>query len=467
MSDVSRSVSLAQSFARLRAAWTAQGGLSIDQRRDVLKTLRASLLGRSDAYVAAISADFRGRSRHETLLTEIAVVVSAIDHALPRIARWARASRIPLGLPIWPARASSVPQPRGVVGVVAPSNYPLQLALMPMISAISAGCRALIKPSEMTPRTAALIAQHLRETFDPTIVDVVCGDAEIAAQFVRLPFDALLFTGSHRVGAKVAAAAAQNMTPLILELGGKSPVVIDRDADFAKAAETIIAGKLMNAGQTCVAPDYVLVPRERHDDLVARLKQAAAKLYPDAASGDYSAMLSDDAIARLDAVAAQECTDNLLTGEIAAPRVMPKLLLSPSRDGAAMRDEIFGPLLPIVAYDTIDDAIAIVRDYPPPLVIYWFGEANARFDAMMARTMSGAVSLNETLLHAGVAALPFGGVGASGVGRYHGKAGFDAFSNERVVFSQSRFSLTRLLRPPYGKLADRILGRLLGGKTSR
>jgi acyl-CoA reductase-like NAD-dependent aldehyde dehydrogenase len=453
---------LARSYARLRDAWTTDGGLSIAQRCDVLRTLRASLRKRADDYVAAISADFRGRSKHETLLTEIAVVISAIDYTLPRIRRWARPSSIALGWPIWPARGGVIPQPRGVVGVVAPSNYPLQLALMPLVSAIAAGCRVLIKPSEMTPRTAQLIAQHIEETFDPSIVGVVCGDAEIAAQFVRLPFDALLFTGSHRTGAKVAAAAASNMTPLILELGGKSPVIIDRGADVAKAAKAIMAGKLMNAGQTCVAPDYVLVARENVDALVAELKAAAQKLYPDREARDYTAILSNAAIARLEALESPEQTVNLLDSDIVAPRYKPKLLLSPARDRAAMTEEVFGPLLSILAYETIDEAIEIVRSQPPALVIYWFGDTNARFDAMMAKTMSGAVSVNETVLHAGISALPFGGVGRSGIGRYHGKAGFDAFSNERVIFKQSRWSLTHLLRPPFGKRADRILRQLLG-----
>lgn len=455
------STPLAQAYDRLREAWTTSGGLSIAERCTVLTALRESLLKRADAYVDAISLDFRGRSKHETLLAEIAVVVSAIDYTLPRIKRWARPSSIALGWPIWPARASTIPQPRGVAGVVAPSNYPLQLALMPMISAISAGCRVLIKPSEMTPRTSDLLARHIAETFDPAIVSVVCGDAQLAAEFVKLPFDALLFTGSHRIGAKVAMAAAANMTPLILELGGKSPVVIDDDADLACAAEAVVAGKLMNAGQTCVAPDYVLVPQDRYRDLIAELKKAAIRLYPDREARDYTAMLSDAAIARLRDIASTTQAIDLLDSDIGAPRFAPQLLLSPEAAHPAMTEEMFGPLLSIVPYARLDDAIALIRNQPPPLVIYWFGATNANLDRLMSRTMSGAVSINETVLHAGISALPFGGVGSSGVGRYHGKAGFDAFSNERVVFSQSRYSVTRLMRPPFGKLADRALARML------
>lgn len=457
-----QNTALAEAFGKVRAAWTTDGALSIPARCGVLKALRASLLERSDDYVEAISADFRGRSKHETLLMEIAVVISAIDYTLPRIKRWARPSSIRLGWPIWPANAHTVPQPRGVVGVVAPSNYPLQLALMPLVSAISAGCRVVIKPSEVTARTAELIARHLAEVIDRSIVAVVCGDADVAAEFVRLPFDALLFTGSHRVGRKVAAAAAANLTPLILELGGKSPVIVDRDADLAEAAAAIVAGKMLNAGQTCVAPDYVLVPQESYYDLIREMQAAAERFYPDTEARDFSAMISDVAVQRMRGIAAQERTMDLLKGEIDAPRFKPKLLLCPAHDRVAMTEEIFGPLLSVVAYTTIDEAIDIVRSQPPALVIYWFGERNERFDAMAARTMSGAISVGETLLHAGVSALPFGGVGASGIGRYHGKAGFDAFSNERVVFEQSRWSVTRLLRPPFGRTADRILRRLLG-----
>lgn len=451
-------------FDGLRAAFLRDGGLTLEQRRDALQALRRSLIDHADAYVAAIDADFRGRSRHETLLTEVVVVLSAIDDTLPRLKRWAAAKKIRLGFPFWPAAGEIRPQPRGVAGIVAPSNYPLQLALMPLVGSLSAGCRTLLKPSELTPRTAELIASHLGKTFDPSVVAVVTGDAEVARAVTELPLDVLLFTGSSRVGAVVAQAAARQMTPVILELGGKSPVVIDRSADLDIAAQSIVAGKLINAGQTCVAPDYVLVPRESKDALIAALKRAAASLYPQPGNGDYSAIGSDRALSRQHDLEKDQRVIPLFDTAVAAPRHTPKVIDAPSPDSAVMQQEIFGPLLPVIAYDNIEEATAIIRGLPSALVIYWFGEVNDRLDALISRTQSGAVSINETVLYAGISALPFGGIGASGWGRYHGRAGFDSFSHERVLFRQPRWSVAKMMRPPYGKRADSILKLLLRNK---
>ena len=450
---------LEATYGLLREAWDRDGGVSIEGRRVTLRALRASLLRDAEDYVAAIAADFGGRSRHETLLTEIALLLQAIDHVLPRLARWSAPSRVRLSLPFWPARARIVRQPRGVVGVIGPSNYPLQLALMPAIGALAAGCRVLIKPSEMTPRTAALLRDSMLAAIDPGIVGVVLGGADVAAAMTRLPLDTLLFTGSQATGRKVMAAASDALTPVILELGGKSPVVVDEGADLKAAATSIIAGKLLNAGQTCIAPDYVLVPRQSFDPLVAALKQAAATLYPD--QRDYTAIASDAAFRRLRALEVGHRTMPLLTFPIEPPFYPPALVLSPPLDSAIMTEEVFGPLLPILSYDTLDDAMKVIAGRPDPLTLYWFGANRARLDTVMARISSGSVCVNETVIHAGVQALPFGGVGGSGMGRYHGKAGFDAFTHERAVFHQARFTLTKLMRPPFGKRAENILARLL------
>ena len=450
---------LVATHARLVAAWTRQGGLPIAARRTALKNLRRVLLRDADAFVAAVAADFGVRSRHETLLTEIVALVQAIDHALPRIKRWSAPSRVHLGLPFWPARGRIVRQPRGVVGVIGPGNYPVQLALMPLIGAIGAGCRVLVKPSEATPRTAAQIARSLADAIDGDVAGVALGGPDLAAAVARLPLAALLFTGSARVGRKVMAAAAAALTPVILELGGKSPVVIDEGADLAVAATSIIAGKLLNAGQTCIAPDYVLVPRARFDALVDALRTAAARLYPDAR--DYTAIPSEAAAERLRTLAEGHRTVPLFAGLVEPPLFPPALVLSPSLDSAIMAEEVFGPLLPVLAYDTLDEVVAVIRDRPEPLTIYWFGSDRARMASVLGRAASGAVSVDETVMHAAVPALPFGGVGASGMGRYHGKAGFDAFTHERPVFFQARWTLTKLLRPPFGARADSILARLL------
>ena len=446
-------------YNRLRTAWDVEGGLTIAARRDVLRALRASLLRNKDAYVESISADFGGRSRHETLLTEVALLLQAVDFAIPKIARWSATARVTFGLPFWPAHGRILRQPRGVVGVIGPSNYPLQLALMPIVAALAAGCRVLLKPSERTPHTAALIRDSLARAIDPAIVAVACGGPDASAAMTRLPLDALLFTGSRDVGREVLRAAAAAFTPVVLELGGKSPVVVDHDADLTAAATSIIAGKLLNAGQTCVAPDYVLVPRSRFDELVAALCNAAMRLYPNLS--DYSAILTDAGFARLKRLEAGHRTIPLLAGPVIPPRYSPALVLAPALDSAIMTDEIFGPLLPILAYDRLDEVVRIIRGRPDPLTLYWFGHDPARLDHVVSRTASGSVSVNETVIHAGVQALPFGGIGASGMGRYHGKAGFDAFSHERPVFHQARFTLTKLMRPPYGSRAENILKLLL------
>ena len=417
------------------------------------------LLRDAEAFVEAVAADFGVRSRHETLLTEIVTVLQAIDHALPRIKRWSASSRVPLGLPFWPARGRVICQPRGVVGVIGPSNYPVQLALMPLVGALGAGCRVLVKPSEATPRTAAQIARSLAAAMDEDVAGVVLGGPNVAAAMTRLPLDALLFTGSARVGRKVMAAAAETLTPVILELGGKSPVVVDEGADLTAAPTSIIPAKLLNAGQTCVAPDYVLVPRPRFEAMVTALREAAARLYPDVR--DYTAILPGTAAERLRALAEGHRTIPLLAGVVQPPRFPPALVVSPPLDSAIMNEEIFGPLLPVLAYDTLDEVVAVIRGRPDPLATYWFGSDRTRMAAVLGRTKSGAVSVNETVMHAGVPALPFGGVGASGMGRYHGKAGFDTFTHERPVFHQARWTLTKLLRPPFGARADNILARLL------
>jgi coniferyl-aldehyde dehydrogenase len=332
---------------------------------------------------------------------------------------------------------------------------------MPLIGALSSGCPTLIKPSELTPRTADEIAALAAAHLDPDDVGVVCGGPALGERLAALPFGVILFTGSSAVGAKVASAVAPHLTPLILELGGKSPAIVDPEANLARAAETIVAGKLFNGGQTCVAPDYVLTPADRYDATIVELRAAALRLYPDAERRDFTSLNSPRAHARLQALEAGLNIAPLF--DAAAPRYRPALALNPPLDHPIMREEIFGPLLPVIPYETIDDAIAIVRRLPDALALYWFGDRNARLQTVVERTRSGAVSINETLLQAGVSELPFGGVGLSGYGRYHGLAGFQAFSHERIVFEQSRFSATRLLRPPFGRRAERIISWLTGG----
>ena len=456
-----RPTSVEDGYETLKAAHKVSGSLTIADRMEILGTLRSSLLDRAEAYATAVSADFRYRSRHETLLTEISVVVSAIDLAIRKLPKWTRPERIGLTWPFWPAKAQIVRQPRGIAGIIGPSNYPVQLVLLPLVSAISAGCRAIVKPSERTPRTAELLETHISKAIDPTIVRVFAGDASVAARIARLPLDIILFTGSHPVGVEIAAAAATNLTPVVLELGGKSPAIVDRSADLNMAVPRIVSGKLLNAGQTCVAPDYVLVPAERMVEFVSLARDAAQKMHTGRETRDYSAILTDGAIARLQALEAGHQIEPLLPWPVAAPRYRPAMIINPTLDSEIMRTEIFGPLLPVLGYERLDEALRIVRNLPDPLAIYWFGDIAESFEKMTASTASGAISVNDTVIHAAIPQLPFGGIGQSGSGRYHGEAGFRTFSNERTVFVQSRLSLTSLLRPPFGKSADRILQGLL------
>lgn len=452
---------LTEAFERQREAFDREGGLPLDVRRAQLKALRALVKGKADAFAKAVCGDFGWRSPHETLIAEIGVLLAAIDYALPRLSKWAKPERVGVGWRFWPAKGVILKQPLGMVGVLSPWNYPVQLALMPVVAAVAAGCRALVKPSELTPATSALLTESIADAFAPEILAAVTGGSDVAAAMTRLPFDSLIFTGSGRVGRQVMAAAAENLTPVVLELGGKSPVIIDETADIDAAATAIVAGKLLNAGQTCIAPDYVLVPRRLRDTFVEACQAAARQLYPDPGGSDYTAIRGDGARERL--VRLQQGLDAipLFDRRLPPPKLTPVILRDPPARSAVMQEEIFGPILPVVSYDAPAEAIATVNARPKPLALYWFGRDQARLRPILERTLSGGVAVNETILHAAVEALPFGGVGASGFGAYHGRAGFDAFTHRRAVLLQGRWSGTKVLRPPYGALAGRLLKHLI------
>jgi coniferyl-aldehyde dehydrogenase len=452
---------LQTAFDRQRKAYASQGGLSLAQRRAELKRLRALVKDNAEAFALAVSQDFGGRSRHETLVAEIGVILAAVDHALPRLARWSKSEHVRLGWRYWPARGEVRKQPLGAVGVLAPWNYPVQLALMPVVGALAAGCRIILKPSELTPATSRLMADLAGAAFSPDVLTVITGGPDVAAALSRLPFDKLVFTGSGRVGREVLHAAADHHTPVLLELGGKSPAVVDRSADLDEAATAIMAGKLLNAGQTCVAPDYVLIHRDRRDDFVDACRRAATRLYPDPSSPDYSAINGEAARERLLRLCAGHRSEPLFGVDLPAPKLSPTLLMDPPPDSAVMREEIFGPVLPVLTFDSPEDAVARINSLPDALALYWFGRDPSALEAVIAQTRSGSVAVNETVLQAAVEALPFGGVGASGYGAYHGRAGFDAFTHRRAVFKQSRHSGTRYMRPPYGPMAERLFKFLL------
>jgi coniferyl-aldehyde dehydrogenase len=348
-----------------------------------------------------------------------------------------------------------------VVGIIAPWNYPVNLALCPLVAALAAGNRVMLKPSEHTQRTSELLATLLAELFPQEQVAVLLGGPEVGAAFTTLPFDHLFFTGSTAVGQRVMQAAAQNLTPVTLELGGKSPCVIAPDADLAQAAMRIATGKLFNAGQTCIAPDYVLAPRESVEAFISAYQAAVKKLYPTLqANLDYTSIATDRHYARLTAALsdAREAGARIVSidageADLAARRkIAPTLLIEPADDLNLMQEEIFGPILPVKGYDRLDDAIAYINARPRPLALYYFGASAEGRDRVLARTHSGGVTVNDALSHFVVEELPFGGVGASGMGFYHGEDGFLAFSHRKAVFLQGPVDGKRFLRPPYGKL---------------
>lgn len=440
------------------------------QRMDDLKRLGEAVRRHRDELVKAVSADFGRRSRHETLAADIMTTLDEVAYLRRKLRRWMRPERRGVNWAFLPARAEIRRQPLGVVGIVAPWNYPIQLALIPLADAIAAGNHALVKPSEHTPRTSALLARLLAEVFPPERVLVVQGDAAVGAAFTRLPFDHLVFTGSTTVGRAVMAAAAPNLVPLTLELGGKSPVLVAPDYPIEHAAERIAAGKCFNGGQTCVAPDYVLVPRARRDEFVRAWLASVRRRYPTLASNpDYTAVANARQAARLrewldDARArGVSVVQHRPEGDPPPPGVElipPTLLLDPPDDARVMQDEIFGPLLPIKSYDSHDEAIAYIQSRDRPLAFYPFDRDRARLRRTLDAVVAGGVCVNDTLIHFGQHDLPVGGVGPSGMGQYHGEAGFLAFSKPMPVLYQSRLNGMFVFDPPYRKLADFVV-RLL------
>jgi coniferyl-aldehyde dehydrogenase len=443
---------------RLRAAWQARKP-DAAQRHDDLQRLRQALASRLDAMAAAISADFGHRSTDESRIADGMTVLNDIDHLRRHLRGWMKPRRVGVGWRFLPARAQVRPMPLGVVGVIAPWNYPVNLALVPLATAIAAGNHVYLKPSEHTPRSSGFLRELLAEVFPADRVAVATGGAEVGAAFAALPFDHLVFTGSTAVGRKVMAAAARNLTPLTLELGGKSPAIVCDDYPIEQAAARLATGKWFNAGQTCIAPDYVLVPERKRDALVQALRDEVRSRYGAAFdnAGDYTRIVNDGQYARLQGYlddAHRRGIETLVLAGAADPAqrlLPPTLLLDPGDDAAVMQEEIFGPILPIKGYRTLDEAIDYVNGHERPLALYPFSRDHATVERILRDLPAGGVSVNDTLFHFAIPGLPFGGVGASGMGAYHGRAGFDAMSKQLPVLWQTRRSGGDLLKPPYRK----------------
>lgn len=461
-----------EAFDRLRAGYRAETSPNYEVRIDRLHRLRTILKRQQNAIIAAIRNDFGTRSPHETRMGEILAVLSQIKYIEENLKAWMKSEPRKVALNFMPASARVVVQPLGVVGIIAPWNYPVQLALGPLAIALAAGNRVLIKPSEYTPATSELMQRMVREIYDNSVADVVTGAADVGEAFSRLPFDHLLFTGSTALGRVVMKAAAANLTPVTLELGGKSPAIVHPSFPLEKAAERIAYGKTFNAGQTCIAPDYVLVHESQADALAQAIRGHIARFYPKlGGNADYSSIVSDRHYQRLEHLvkdaesrgATKLSVDPDRESRSAKERKFPPtLLLHVNDEMAVMQDEIFGPILPIVTFKELEDAIAFVNDRPRPLALYYFDHEETRQRLVLRNTVSGGAAVNECLLHQVQEDLPFGGVGPSGMGAYHGREGFNTFSHRKAVFQQSRFNAAKFLLPPYGERIDKILKMLLG-----
>ena len=453
-----------------RVAFNASPNIDWATRKANLKKLGDVIKSHEEGFQKAISEDFGNRAYVETTIAEMLVIQGGISHALKHTKHWMRTRRAPTALQYKPAGNKIVPQPLGVIGIISPWNYPLQLAVMPLIGALGAGNRVMIKPSEYTPRLSELLKEVLGKVFSDDEVYVATGGVEIAQEFSGLPFDHLLFTGSTNVGRMVAQAAAKNLTPVTLELGGKSPTIIDEGADMATAVARITNGKLLNAGQTCVAPDYVLMPSAKIDAFSEAMISQAEKFYPKiAGNDDYTSIIADNHYARLQTLL--EDAENkgavIRTAgdddkqQLAKERRVPlTIVTNTTPDMKIMQEEIFGPLLPVVPSETLDDALDYVQKRERPLALYWFGKDKRKQAKVLNESISGGVSVNDVAWHVIQEDIPFGGVGPSGSGAYHGEHGFNTFSHMKGVFLQSKLSGGKMLHPPYGPKTTKMLNMM-------
>ncbi|BDP40555.1 aldehyde dehydrogenase [Deinococcus aetherius] len=435
------------------------------ERQATLRRLRKAIQTRRADLAAALRADL-GKSRAEAEITELHPVVEELSHILHHLPGWMRPRRVPTPSSLLGSRSEVRPEARGVTLILSPWNYPVNLALVPLAASLAAGNTVILKPSEKAPATARALRLLLEEVFGPHLVAVVEGDAGVAESLTALPFDHIFFTGSGEVGRKVLAAAAPNLTGVTLELGGKSPAVIDASADLGLAAERIAWGKFLNAGQTCVAPDYVLVPEGLRDAFVLRVDAVVAHRFGDRAwlraGPDYGRLVDGGSVKRLERLTRESVAAGahvVLGGEFdpAARFVSPTVVADVTPRMPLMREELFGPVLPVLTYRTLEEALALVRRLDPPLTLYAFARDRAAVERVTRETTSGGLVVNGTVIHLSNPHLPFGGVGASGSGRYHSEYGFRTFSHERAVLREPAASPVQFMYPPYGRPAPRLV----------
>ena len=458
---------------RQRAAYLAEGVVSSETRMDRLERAVQVVKKHQKAFVQAMNEDFGHRSEHQSLFTDVASSVGPLRHAQQNLKRWQKKDKrkvTPGILALLGAKAWVEYQPLGVVGVISPWNFPVNLTFTPLAGVLSAGNRCMIKPSEYTPATSAAMAAGFAEEFDEEEIAVITGGPQTGADFSGLAFDHLLFTGATSVAKHVMRAASENLVPVTLELGGKSPVIISPKADMAPTTDALMAGKMMNAGQICLAPDYVFVPRDRMGEFVESSKRSVAKMYPTLLDNpDYTSVVNARHFERINGYVDEARERGVEVVEInpadedfrqqLAHKIAPTLLIDPPEDSAVMQEEIFGPVMPIKSYDSLDETLDYVNSHDRPLGLYYFGTDQQETERVLNQTTSGGVTLNDVVMHVAQENLPFGGVGPSGMGAYHGEDGFRTFSHAKAVFKQATFNPAEKLglRPPYG---DKLMSLL-------
>ena len=459
-----------------REAFTAARPEGLDVRRDRVRRAIALLKDNGEALCKAMSADFGNRSAHQSMITDIAGTVNFGKYCLKHLDKWAKPEKrhvqFPLGL--LGAKAELRYEPKGVVGILSPWNFPVNLSFGPLMQVLAAGNRAMIKPSEFTERTSELSAELCAKYFDEAEVAFVTGGPEVAHAFSSLPFDHLVFTGSTATGRKVMEAAARNLCPVTLELGGKSPVVLGRSANLEQAGERIAMGKMMNAGQICLAPDYMVVPEDQEDAAIAAVELGAHKMYPTLLDNeDYASVVTDRHFDRLQGMVEDARGKGAEVIEVnpgkedfsnTNARKMPLTILrGVTDDMQAMQEEIFGPVLPVKTYKDVSEAIDYVNGRDRPLGLYYFGRDAGEREQVLTRTISGGVTVNDVIFHVSMEDLPFGGVGPSGIGSYHGVEGFREFSHARSVYTQPKIDVAKLggFKPPYGPATEKAVRAMM------
>ena len=456
-----------------RESYLAEGEVSAETRIDRLDRTIDVLVANAEKISEAMNADFGCRPRQVNLMTDVTGSLENLKHAKKHLRKWMKAEKRPSMFPLGllGGRSSIQYQPKGVVGVIAPWNFPLGMVFEPLAGVIAAGNRAMIKPSEFTPATSQLIDEMVGKTFDPTEIAVVTGGPEVGQAFSSLAFDHMVFTGATSVARHIMAAASKNLVPVTLELGGKSPTVISETADLREAIERIMVGKMLNAGQVCIAPDYVMLPEGKMDEAVAIAREVVAEMYPTLlANEQYTAMLNerhfqrmqkniDDANERgAQVVAINPANEDFSVNP--TQKIPPTLILNPDDDALCMQDEIFGPLLPLKTYTKFEDVISYINARPRPLAAYYFGKDSSEEHRFLTGTTSGGACVNDVMFHMLQKDLPFGGVGPSGMGSYHGIEGFKAFSHAKSVYKQpSKIPVTKLagFMPPYGDASEKSI----------